>query len=1096
MKKIFLALTGGLLLLPAAPAGLAAADPMGKLTKELIMKELDAKMGAYKDQWDYWNGIKNDIVTGDIDSLVNKAVDEAVRQTKEKLQEAKDKTSNWEIGWTIFEKLAPEALAPIAVLKGTSEFVHDRTQAWLDWAIKNREEDFYNMVLDPEKSPDVARLDANWNDYETWIVPTGEADHSVLYVKRKDVLAKNKANYQKRRTELAEKENRRSSAQSIAELKTKLAKRLNAIRRDTEREVKDGSYLLGLAKLPQTEENILRYMNDIPFRNELVRKWWKQVEDHQAAVDADTPLGKAAQIMVQAEDKPSQAPDYSGVLKEYGLNSDRFATNNIAASEFTTVRDALESAASALAQSCVDTCRGMVEQSPERKGCYNGCEAALKDFSDRREQVNKNLGDLLASARAQLEVRRADMDKKPLEDYYNKLASEYNSLSWAGEKEREDGLIDSCGKGDSDTCVGAWQVGWEYYWSGVQGTPPKRLIKLEEMRKNSERLAHTAAVYASLSGPAAQKGKDFQNRAAAYQQELAAEMSKYAELYQKSDAMAQFMKIPCYDFATQTRSLNEAMRRFSDTHDFVSPLYLNALYTGKNRALKERAAWEEEIAANEKELPAARQSVAGVEGLAAWSYKGKKEKLDLKFLETYFDAEWKPFLVDFLQGALVLLDESIKGALYDNSNNKQYAPFGGTRKPVSEISASPSYVSLAEHRAKLEEFGKKMAELKELDLEQRLVKAEAAYASLSDSAKKMRVPSEELIKLVQTAQQLRGGMGRLATPGLSEVYKGGRTLDYPTMEAAYTAYEKKIKAAEEYEKGAIEACQRAKADPKFDYRDFTSALLGAGKWKPAKETERACAEANGAKYDAEEKAYRKFTPFAEATVAGRPLAAGELNLKASDLPGGKVRVRGTLVPDTADYRQVYITLNGDFGSLYKAQLADIANGAFDYEFEPKPGETYYIAVKALGPDGLASVPLPGGGAFLTLKYEQGDKTEEIRAFYDKFREAYEGRSVPGVMALISPDWGAGAEDVSVQDLEENLRANFRLYDEIRFSLSGLKVTTEGGAYRACYETLITSRIFKRNLKHEEKSSVCDQLKREGGKLRIARTLSGSYWYVK
>ncbi len=1096
MKKSFLALAGGLLLLPAVPAGLGAADPMAKLTKELIMKELDAKMGAYKDQWDYWNGIKNDIVTGDIDSLVNKAVDEAVRQTKEKIKEAKDKTSNWEIGWAIFEKLAPEALAPIAVLKGTSEFVHDRTQAWLDWAIKNREEDFYNMVLDPEKSPDTARLDANWNDYETWIVPTGEADHSVLYIKRKDVLAKNKANYQKRRAELVEKENRRSSAQSIQELKAKLAKRLNSIRRETEMEVKQGSYLLGLAKLPQTEENILRYMNDIPFRNELVRKWWKQVEDHQAAVDAGTPLGKAAQIMVQAEDKPSQAPDYSGVLKEYGLNSDRFVTNNIAASEFTTVRDALNSAASALAQSCVDTCRGMVEQSPERKSCYNACEAALKDFSDRREQVDNNLGDLLASVRARLEVRRADMDKKPLEDYYNKLASEYNSLSWAGEKDREDGLMSSCGSGGSDTCVGAWQVSWEYYWSGVQGTPPKRMIKLEEMRKNSERLAHTAAVYATLSDPAAIKGKDFRDRAAAYQEELGAEMSKYAELYQKNEAMAQFMKIPCYDFATQTRSLDEAMKRFSNPRDFVSPLYINALYTGKNRALKERAAWEEEIAANEKELPAARQSVAEVESLSSWGYKGKTEKLDQKFLETYFDSEWKGFLVDFLQGALVLLDESTMGALYDNSNKTQYAPFGGGQKPVSEISASPSYVSLAEHRAKLEAFAKKLAELKDLDLEQRLAKAEAAYSSLSGAAGKMRVPSEELITLVQTARRLSGGMGRLLTPGLSEVYKGGRTLDYPTLEAAYARYEKKIIAAEEYEKKAIEACQRAKADPKFDYRDFTSALLGAGKWKPAKETERACAEANGAKYDAEEKAYRKFTPFAEATVAGRPISAGTLNLKAADLPGGKVRVRGTLVPETADYRQVYITLNSDFGSLYKSQLADIVNGAFDYEFEPKPGETYYIAVKALGPDGLASVPFPGGGAFLTLKYEQGDKTEEIRAFYDKFREAYEGRSVPGVMALISPDWGAGADDVSVQDLEENLRTNFRLYDEIKFSLSGLKVTTESGAYQACYETLITSRIFKRNLKHEEKSRVCDQLKPEGGKLRITRTLSGSYWYVK
>lgn len=1082
-------------LLTSAPVCLPAADPMAKLTKELIMKEVDAKLGSYKDQWDYWKGIKNDIVTGDIDALVNKAVDEAVRQTKEKMKEAGDKTTNWEIGWTIFEKLAPEALAPIAVLKGTSEFVHDRTQAWLDWAIKNREEDFYNMVLDPEKSPDTGRLDANWNDYETWIVPTGQADHSVLYAKRKDILARNKANYQKRRAELVEKASRRSSAQSIEEVKTKLAKRLGSIRREAEREVKDASYLLGLAKLPQTEENVLRYINDIPFRNGLVRKWWKMVEDHQAAADADTPLGKAAQIMVQAADKPTQTPDYAPVLKEYGLNSDRFVTNNIAPSEFTTVRDALDNAAAEISQGCSDTCRGMVEQSPERKSCYASCEAARRDFSARRQDIDKSREDILSALRAQLDAPRKEMNKRPLDDHYNKLASEYNSSPWAAEKDREDGLIGSCRSGNSDTCLGSWQVGWEYYWSGIKGTPPKRMIKLEEMRENSGRLAHTAAVYASLSGPAALKGKDFRERTAAYQQELAAEMSKYAELCQKNGFPAQLMDVACYDFAPQTRSLGEAMRRFSDPRDFVSPLYLNALYTGKNAALKERAAWEEEIAANERELQAARQGGAQLDGLASWSYRGKKEKLDQKFLEAYFDSEWKDLLANFLQGALILLDEKTLGALYDNSNKKAQAAFGNGYKPVSEISASPSYVSLAEHRAKLDAFAGKLGELRELDLEQRLVKAEAAYSAVSQAAGRLRVPGEELITLVEQARQLRGGMGRLVNPGLYGVYNGGRTLHYPTIEAAYKEYEKKILAAEEYEKGAIEACQKAKTDPKFDYRDFTSALLGAGKWKPSGETEQACGEAGGAKYDAEAKAYRKFTPFAEVTVAGRPLTSGELPLKASDLAGGKVRVRGTLAKDTADYRQVYITLNSDFGSLYKSQLADIENGAFEYEFQPTPGETYYIAVKALGPGGLASVPLPGGNAFLTLKYEQGDKSGEVRSFYDKFKAAYEGRNAPRVLALIAGDWSAG-DGTELSDLEENLRNNFRLYDEIKYGMAGLKVSRAGRGWQACYEVTITSRIFKRNLRHEEKSKVCDEVGDDKGELKLLKTYSGSYWYVR
>ncbi|HBE87684.1 MAG TPA: hypothetical protein DDW67_00885, partial [Elusimicrobia bacterium] len=124
----------------------------------------------------------------------------------------------------------------------------------------------------------------------------------------------------------------------------------------------------------------------------------------------------------------------------------------------------------------------------------------------------------------------------------------------------------------------------------------------------------------------------------------------------------------------------------------------------------------------------------------------------------------------------------------------------------------------------------------------------------------------------------------------------------------------------------------------------------------------------------------------------------------------------------------------------------------------------------------------------------GSGEEEARAFYDKFRAAYEGRNAGAVMALLSPDWNSGDEVGDFQELDSSLRASFRLYDEIKYSVTGLKTERlPGGSLRACYEVSITSRIFKRNLKHEERSSVCEELREEGGKLRIVRTLSGRYW---
>ncbi|MEW5906044.1 MAG: hypothetical protein AB1734_04580 [Elusimicrobiota bacterium] len=120
--------------------------------------------------------------------------------------------------------------------------------------------------------------------------------------------------------------------------------------------------------------------------------------------------------------------------------------------------------------------------------------------------------------------------------------------------------------------------------------------------------------------------------------------------------------------------------------------------------------------------------------------------------------------------------------------------------------------------------------------------------------------------------------------------------------------------------------------------------------------------------------------------------------------------------------------------------------------------------------------------------------DKVRAFYDKFRAAYEGRNAGAVMNLVSPDWSSGDEVGDFQELESSLRASFRLYDEIKYSVTGLKAESLGrGGWRACYEAAITSRIFKRNLKHEEKSSVCEELREEDGKLRIVRTLSGRYW---
>jgi len=130
-----------------------------------------------------------------------------------------------------------------------------------------------------------------------------------------------------------------------------------------------------------------------------------------------------------------------------------------------------------------------------------------------------------------------------------------------------------------------------------------------------------------------------------------------------------------------------------------------------------------------------------------------------------------------------------------------------------------------------------------------------------------------------------------------------------------------------------------------------------------------------------------------------------------------------------------------------------------------------------------------------LQREQdASRDEVIRDFYDRFRAAYESRDAYQVMGLLSDEWSAG-DGTTLDDLEENLTGSFRIFDDIRYGLQNLRVQPQpDGRYIVSYDVTITSRIYSRNLVHEEKSRVNEELSVDaGGKAHITRTLSGRFW---
>ena len=120
--------------------------------------------------------------------------------------------------------------------------------------------------------------------------------------------------------------------------------------------------------------------------------------------------------------------------------------------------------------------------------------------------------------------------------------------------------------------------------------------------------------------------------------------------------------------------------------------------------------------------------------------------------------------------------------------------------------------------------------------------------------------------------------------------------------------------------------------------------------------------------------------------------------------------------------------------------------------------------------------------------------EAIQAFYEKFKEAYESRNDYQVMALISSDWEAG-DGTTLSDLEMNLSRTFRTFDEIQYAIKNINVSPHpSGGYIVAYEVAITSRMYERDLRHEEKSSVSEMVDMDDkGNMKIVKTLSGRFW---
>lgn len=120
----------------------------------------------------------------------------------------------------------------------------------------------------------------------------------------------------------------------------------------------------------------------------------------------------------------------------------------------------------------------------------------------------------------------------------------------------------------------------------------------------------------------------------------------------------------------------------------------------------------------------------------------------------------------------------------------------------------------------------------------------------------------------------------------------------------------------------------------------------------------------------------------------------------------------------------------------------------------------------------------------------------IRELYREFKQAYESKNASRVLSLISDGWTAD-DGTTLQDLKTNLLNIFLVFNQITCEISNLDIVkVSENTYRVSYDITIIGRIYENNLRHEEKSSVVEEVVITKNNTKISKTIKGSYWYIK
>ena len=1065
------------------PAPVLAGDSLTDCILEVLQERLEKTVDKDFKDTDYWKDLLTNVANGTPEVVVQQIIDDY-----------DPKEVGKDIGMKLLERLVPEAAGPIGLLLLANDAVYAYTDYMLTFYKDLHYQYFTEEVLKPSKT--TRELRANYNKFIDEFVDGGGSDRAVKYDSRKEEEAKFETAFLQAFRLLHKAE---QAAEARANAQKLIVKKFKVMRSQAKGEVEIAQANLQAAGLQAGSANVRRFIKDADYAagvREAARKAGQKQQAEQkkeppAAVKPVTgvtpaqpktggqdkpavknepkttvpvpaqpgggPFGNSLRLLNSGrEEEGKTPPDFSAYSSALSDAADKMVSGDMAASVYRETEDNLSIGAEAANANCV------------KDGNGEPCWEAYRRFQAAREQVRENLKGLGKNLAGELDTLKGKMAaaRTPAQ----KLDEIHQAL---GER---------IGRADKD------------YSCNIN-------FSFIDVKKAGERITACKArvgYLAALITEVEAKTKEFQDFAQNYDRQLTADYAAYADKLASNYNLAEYAGARLDSDLLQTlsgQSSRAQQSAESDTSVIGGGRIVGMRGTISDNTARSREA-EAQLELNKAFIALATPLAA--EAASQFKAQGRDGKpVDFETFDGLFYynnvSTFRDLFTNFFSGALTLLSPKVRGG-----DPRETMPYKEGSIRVWDSGKYPFYETVATHESILKDFSEQVDDLKELGMERRLKRLQDILKKATPEADKIRektADSAALTRVFDRAAAVAKKLEAYTRPAqLGMLFYGTEyTLSAEVMQQTLDTYAKEVEEIKATEENALAVFKRYAAAPMLrekEPEDLQAARssLNCKKWKCSDTVWQAYRTLSEAQDAFTAKKFQQASPVAYLSINGRPIdprASYSIEVGDGDLQGGQLVIKGGVQPGAlAGLSGLALTLDC---KDYAVQLPVAAD--FSHSFRPRAGQRYCIRVKPSQGESW-----PAEGDFFTVEYVKGSETE-VKAFYEKFKAAYEARNPAQVLALVSGEWTAG-DGTELSDLEENLRNNFRLYDEIKYDISGLNLSRGGRGWQACYDVAITSRIFKRNLKHEEKSKVCDEVGEEGGRLKLLRTASGSYWYVK